>query len=68
VIYITLQASLGQASHYNATDAIHIALYGAMGFGALAMTATQPVLAWEIARHAEKMSIRCGALRLSQDW
>ena len=34
VIYITLMASLGQASHYNFSNALHVALYSAMGAGA----------------------------------
>ncbi len=51
VAYITLQAALGQPSHYNRSDALHIALYAAMGATALAMTATQAVLAWQIVRH-----------------
>jgi len=51
IAYITLMASLGQASHYNFSNAVHVALYSAMGAGALAMTATQPLLAWQIARH-----------------
>ncbi len=51
IVYITLMASLGQASHYNFSNALHVALYSAMGAGALAMTATQPLLAWQIARH-----------------
>ena len=51
IVYITLMASLGQASHYNFSNPLHVALYSAMGAGALAMTATQPVLAWLIARH-----------------
>ncbi|MBT9488197.1 MAG: hypothetical protein IV093_11875 [Rubrivivax sp.] len=51
IAYITLQAALGQASHYNFSSPMHIALYSAMGFGALAMTASQPLLAWLILRH-----------------
>ena len=51
IAYITLMASLGQASHYNFSNAVHVALYSAMGAGALAMTATQPLLAWQIVRH-----------------
>lgn len=51
IAYIVLQAALGEASHYNFSDALHIRLYSLMGLGALAMTATQPLLAWQIARH-----------------
>jgi hypothetical protein len=51
IIYIVLQAALGEASHYNFSDVLHIRLYSLMGLGALAMTATQPVLAWQIVRH-----------------
>lgn len=51
IVYITLQAGLGQASHYNFSSPLHIALYSAMGFGAVAMTASQPLLAWQILRH-----------------
>lgn len=51
VFYITLQAALGQASHFNFSSPFHQAMYTLMGLGALAMTATQPVLAWRIARH-----------------
>lgn len=49
--YITLQAALGQASHYNFSSRWHIMAYTLMGLGATAMTATQVVLAWLIARH-----------------
>lgn len=51
IAYITLQAALGQASHFNFSSPLHQLMYTLMGLGALAMTATQPVLAWRIARH-----------------
>ncbi len=49
--YITLQAALGQASHYNVADAVHGALYTAMGVAALVLTGTQLVFARELWRH-----------------
>jgi hypothetical protein len=52
--YITLQAALGQASHYNVGDAFHGTMYTLMGLGALALTATQPWLAWLIWRHGDR--------------
>jgi hypothetical protein len=52
--YITLQAALGQASHYNVGDPFHAAMYTLMGTGALLLTATQPWLAWLIWRHGER--------------
>lgn len=51
--YITLQAALGQASHYNVADAWHGAMYTLMGIGALVLTATQPLLAWQLYRHPD---------------
>jgi hypothetical protein len=54
VVYITLQAALGQASHYNVGDPFHAAMYTLMGIGALLLTATQPWLAWLIWRHGER--------------
>ena len=38
--YITLQAALGQASHFNVGDAFHGTMYTLMGIGALGLTAT----------------------------
>ena len=49
--YITLQAALGQASHYNFGSSFHIVMYQAMGAGALLLCATQGVLAVQISRH-----------------
>jgi hypothetical protein len=49
--YITLQATLGQASHYNFSDPLHVALYQAMGAGAMLLCVTQGVLAVQISRH-----------------
>lgn len=51
--YITLQAALGQGSHYNVGDPLHGFMYTLMGLGALGLTATQPMLAWALRRHAD---------------
>lgn len=53
LVYITVQAGLGQGSHYNVGDAFHGAMYGLMGVGAIVLTATQPMLAWQLYRHAD---------------
>ena len=51
--YITVQAALGQGSHYNVGDAWHATLYTLMGIGAIVLTATQPMLAWQLYRHPD---------------
>jgi hypothetical protein len=51
--YITLQAGLGQGSHYNVGDAWHATMYTLMGIGAMVLTATQPMLAWQLYRHPD---------------
>ena len=51
--YITLQAGLGEASHYNVADGWHMAMYNLMGLGALLLTASQPMLAWQLFRHPD---------------
>ncbi len=51
--YIVLQAGLGQASHYNVGDPLHALMYTLMGIGALVLTASQPLLAWQLHRHAD---------------
>ncbi|MBX3635005.1 MAG: hypothetical protein KF683_06390 [Rubrivivax sp.] len=53
--YITLQAALGQASHYNVGSVFHGVMYTLMGAGAIALTATQPWLAWLLWRHGEPL-------------
>jgi hypothetical protein len=53
VVYITLQAALGQASHYNVGDAFHGLMYSLMGLFAMTLTATQPWLAWLLWRHGQ---------------
>ena len=52
VAYISLQAALGLASHYNLTSLFHKVAYQLMGVGALSLMLTQPVLAWQIAKHS----------------
>ena len=66
IAYIVLQAALGAGSHYNVGDPVHAALYSAMAVGAIAMTATQPVIAWQIARHGGL--VRGSAWRTSVLW
>lgn len=61
--YIALQAALGQASHFNVGDAFHGTMYTLMGIGALGLTATQPMLAWQLHRHADP--VRPRAYRLA---
>ena len=50
--YISLQAGLNQASHYNRVDLLHTLLYPVMGLLALSLMLTQPLLAWQIVRHS----------------
>jgi hypothetical protein len=61
--YITLQAALGQASHYNVGDLFHGVMYTLMGLGALLLTVTQPMLAWQLFRHGDRS--RPAAYRLA---
>lgn len=64
--YIALQAALGQGSHFNVGDALHGIMYTLMGVGALLLTATQPMLAWQLRSHADPA--RPPALRLAVRW
>lgn len=51
VLYITLQGALGQASHFNDSDALHGFLYSLMGIGALLLTALVGWQGVEVARN-----------------
>lgn len=46
--YITVQASRAQPSHYNTSDPFHTMMTLLMAVGAIALTASQPWLAWVI--------------------
>lgn len=48
-----LQTGLGEASHYNLGDAWHGMMYTRMGLGAMVLTATQAMFAWELQRHPD---------------
>lgn len=48
VVYITYQANLGEASHYNKSDMRHALLFGLMAFSAVGLTASQGWLALKI--------------------
>jgi hypothetical protein len=50
VAYIGWRASRAEASHYNIGTPLDAALYGAMGLGAVMLTAAAPVIAWGMAR------------------
>lgn len=52
--YITLQGALGERSHFNQSDTLHIVLYATMGVVATLLTATSLLLAREHRRHADR--------------
>jgi hypothetical protein len=49
--YISLQAALGEASHYNLSDTLHKLMFQLMGVGAVSLMVTQLMLARLILRH-----------------
>lgn len=51
VAYISVQAALGEPSHYHVSDPLHAAMFVAMAVAAVLLTGTQAVLAWQIAAH-----------------
>jgi hypothetical protein len=63
-LYITLQAGLGEASHYNVGDLWHGLMYMLMGLGALLLTATQPLLAWQLWRHPDPLQAPAARLAM----
>jgi hypothetical protein len=52
VVYITGAAALGGQSHHNISTPFKAAMFGLMAVAAVALTATQAVLAWAIWRNA----------------
>lgn len=48
--YIIWQGAHDLPSHFNRSSPFYEVMYGLMGVGALLLTATSPMLAWEIAR------------------
>jgi len=48
VVYISYQASHGEASHYNVGDPFHAFMFSVMGIAAVGLTSSQAWLAWEI--------------------
>ena len=59
--YITLQAAFGEGSHHNVSDILHVILFGLMAIAAVALTATQAVLAaliWRYCPERDSVFIR----------
>jgi hypothetical protein len=57
VVYITYQASLGEGSHYNTTDAMRAILFGLMAVAAVGLVASQAWLAWLIWKQQRAMRL-----------
>jgi hypothetical protein len=51
VVYISIQAALGSASHYNVADKFHAAMFGLMAVAAVLLVVTQAMLAWLIFKY-----------------
>jgi hypothetical protein len=52
ILYITLQAARGRASHFNAETPLELALYQVMGVGAVLIVANAIQAGWVIRRHS----------------
>ncbi len=50
MIYITLQAAQGTASHYNTGDLYHGVMYSIMGLGAVSLVVGTAVIGWAVLR------------------
>ena len=57
VVYISVQAALGAASHYNVADKFHAAMFGLMAGAAVLLVTTQLMLAWLIFKHSPERPI-----------
>lgn len=57
VVYISIQAALGSASHYNVADKFHAAMFGLMAVAAVLLVATQAMLAWLIFKYTPERPI-----------
>lgn len=72
VAYISWQALLGQASHFNLSSPFHITMYSLMGVGAVLLTTSSLVLAVLIARcpsYAASPGMRLGIVQgLALTW
>ncbi len=51
MVYITLQAALGEASHFNTSTPFHATMYSLMGMGATLLVAVLGWMGWVIGRH-----------------
>ncbi len=51
IVYIALQAALGEASHFNETTTLHSAMYSLMGVGAVTLVAMCVWMGVSILRH-----------------
>ncbi len=51
MIYITGQAAIGEASHFNTSTPFHAIMYSLMGLGATLLVAVLAWMGWVIARH-----------------
>lgn len=57
VIYITLRAARGEASHFNETTMLASLLYAAMGTGAVLLSAVTGFIGWRILKDAQSSSV-----------
>ena len=62
VVYISYQASHGEASHYNVGDPFHAFMFSVMGIAAVGLTASQAWLAWEIWKEQRGAGMRVETL------
>jgi hypothetical protein len=61
VLYITVQAAQGEASHFNYASIFTWTMYVLMGLGAVVLSAVTGFIGYRILRHAPKSSVAFGA-------